>query len=121
MGDFGAEHRDVKDNAEYYTCMISVLDLPADFDPGNFFILYPGVFVTLTNFATMHFSGLRVHGGTAPIATRDTDPADIDSAVRFNIIYYPPRGQTHGNQCYALGGLPDNKTFFVAPEMTAAK
>ena len=47
--------------------------------------------------------------------------ADIDSAVRFNIIYYPPRGQTHGNQRYALGGLPDNKTFFVAPEMTAAK
>lgn len=121
LGDFGGEHRDTKDSPAYYTCMISVSDIPADYDPGRFFILYPGIFVTLINFATMHFSGLRVHGGTAPVAPPDADPNDFESATRFNVIYYPPRGQTEGNQRYALGGLPNNMTFFVAPEMTAAE
>jgi len=121
MGEFGAEHRDKKDNRAYYTSMTSVSDLPEGYDQGRFFILYPGVFTTLSNFATMHFSGLRVHGGTAPIAPPDADPDDFQSAVRFNVIYYPPRGQTMGNQRYTLGGLPNNEPFFISPEMTSAK
>ncbi len=60
LGDFGGEHRDVKDNAGYYTCMICVSDLPLTYDPGRFFILYPGVFVALTIVAMKHFSGFRV-------------------------------------------------------------
>lgn len=100
--------------------MISISDLPPTYDPGRFFILYPGVFINLVNFATLHFSGLRVHGGTAPVAPPGADMVEFESAVRFNIIYYPPKGQTMGNQRYALGGLPNHTTFFVAPEMTSA-
>jgi hypothetical protein len=120
LGDFGCEHRDKKHNPVYYTCMKSISDLPPGYDPGRFFILYPGVFVTLHNFTTMHFSGLRVHGGTAPIAPPNADPVEFEGVVRFNIIYYPPSGQTQGKQRYALGGLPNNTTFFVPPEMTSA-
>jgi hypothetical protein len=101
--------------------MISISDLPPTYDPGRFFILYPGLYITLANFATMHFSGLRTHGGTAPVAPPGADPVELQSAVRFNIIYYPPKGQLLGNQRYALGGLPNHSTFFVAPEMTAAE
>ena len=34
------------------------------------------------------------------------------------IVSYPPNGQTQGNQCYTLEGMPDNSTFFIPPEMT---
>jgi len=78
--------------------MISVLDIPGDYDPGQFFILYPGVFVTLVNFAMIHFSGLHVHGGTAPVTQADADADGFNAATQFNIIYYPPRGQREGNQ-----------------------
>jgi hypothetical protein len=101
--------------------LISVSDLPFGYDPGRFFLLYPVLFISLVDFTTVHFSGLRVHGGTPPFAPPDADPIEFKSAVRFNIIHYPPTGQTAGNQRYALGGLPNNTTFFVAPEMTSAK
>ena len=100
--------------------MISVSDLPEGYDPGRFFILYPGVFA-LNNFTTLHFSGLRVHGGTAPVAPPNADINEFNAATRFNIIHYPPRGQTMGNQRYALGGLPNNTTFFIPPEMFSAE
>ena len=45
LGDFGCEHCDKKDNPVYYTCMESISDLPPGYDPGRFFILYPGVFI----------------------------------------------------------------------------
>ncbi len=122
MGEFGGKHRDTRDNAAYYTCMISISDLPQGYDPGRFFILYPGIFITLHNFITAHFSGLHIHGGTAPYACANADLIEFEAAIRVNIIYYPPslRGQTMGNQIYALGGLPNNTTFFVPPEMMTA-
>lgn len=79
---------DKKNNCAYYTSMTSVSDLPEGYDQGCFFILYPGMFTTLSNFAIMHFWGLCVHDDTAPIAPPDSDPDDFQSAVRFNVIYY---------------------------------
>jgi hypothetical protein len=116
MGQFGGEHQDNKDNAGYYTHIVAVSDLPESYDPGRFFILYPGVFVTLENFASLDFSGLRMHGGTAPTAPSGEDV--VEWADRVVIVSYPPNGQTQGNQRYALGGMPDNSTFFIPPEMT---
>jgi len=90
MGLFGGEHRDTKDNPGYFTNMIALSDLPDSYDPGCFFILYPGVFIKLDNFATVNFSGLRAHGGTSPYAPEGADPVGFRSATRFAIIYYPP-------------------------------
>ena len=113
MGQFGGEHRDNKDNAGYFTHMVAISDLPESYDPGCFFILFPGVFITLDNFASLDFCGLRMHGSTAP---RGEDM--VEWADRVIIVSYPPNGQTQGNQRYALGGMPDNSTFFIPPEMT---
>ena len=118
IGPFGAEHRDLKDNPAYYTHMLSLSDLPDNFDPGRFFILYPGVFITLENFACINFSGLRFHGGSPPRAPAGTPASVLEWAIRFCLIHYPPRGQTMGKQRFALGAFPNNDTFFVAPEMT---
>jgi len=66
MGEFGGEHHDYGDSAGHFTTMISLSRLPESYDPGCFFILYLGIYVTLDNFATVSFSGLRRHGSTAP-------------------------------------------------------
>ncbi|KAF9521988.1 hypothetical protein CPB83DRAFT_900046 [Crepidotus variabilis] len=121
MGDFGGEHCDAKDAPGYYTNMIAISDLPDSFDPGQFFILVPGVFFILDNFASITFSGLRTHGGTAPIAPLDYDPTLLEWAYRFVIVMYPPNGQTAGNQRYLLEALPNHQPFFIPPEMTRAE
>jgi len=118
MGEFGGEHRDELDSVGHYTTMTSLSRLPASYDPGRFFILYPGVYVTLNDYATVSFSGLRRHGGTAPYAPEGADDAEFESAVRFAVINYPPQRQTGGNQRYALGTLPKGKMLDVPPEMT---
>ena len=58
LGEFGGKHHDTKDSPAHYTNMISILRIPKEYDPGCFFILYPGVFVTLTDFISICFSGL---------------------------------------------------------------
>ena len=116
LGYFGGEHQDTKDNPAYFTHMVAISDLPEGYDPGRFFILYPGVFISLENFGSIDFCGLRMHGGTAPTAPTPGDM--VEWADRVVIVSYPPNGQTQGNQRYALGGMPDNSTFFIPPEMT---
>jgi len=98
MGDFGGEHCNTKDNPAYSTNMIAISDLPDGFDPGRFFILYPGVFITLDNFASINFSGLRCHSGTAPYAPEGCEAALLQRAIRVALISYPPNRQTQGNQ-----------------------
>lgn len=125
MGAFGGKHRDKGDNSAYFTHMAAISDLPSSYDPGRFFIIYPGVFVTLSNFISVDFSGLRMHGGTPPRAPEGADDKELDAATRFTCISYPPNGQTLGNQRYALGALPGAKneagpTFFIPPEFVQA-
>lgn len=91
MGDFGGEHRDSKDSPGHYTNMIAISDLPDGFDPGRFFILVPGIFFTLENFASLTFSGLRAHGGTPPIAPPRCHQASLEWAYRFVVVMYPPQ------------------------------
>ena len=120
LGEFGGEHRDVKDSVAHYTNMVSISRIPEDYNPGRFFILYPGVFITLNNFASITFSGLRRHGGTPPYAPSNADLVQFRSAVRCTVIHYAPVGQMEGGQRYALGSLPNGSVFFIPPEMTFA-
>lgn len=94
---------------------MAISDLPESYDPGCFFILYPGVFIALENFASLDFCGLRMHGSTAPTSSGEDV---VEWATRVVLVSYPPNGQTQGNQRYALGGMPDRSTFFIPPEMT---
>ena len=120
IGPFGDAHRDKKDSPAHYTHMTAMSDLPNGYDPGRFFILYPGVFISLDNYSCINFSGLRFHGSTPPRAPAGADPSELLWATRFCLIHYPPRGQTSGNMRYALGALPDHSIFFIPPEMTNA-
>ena len=95
--------------------MVAISYFPKGYDPGHFFILFSGVFFTLKNFASLDFCRLRMHGGTAPTSTGEDMVEWADIVV---VVSYSPNGQTQGNQCYALGGMPDNSTFFISPEMT---
>ncbi|TEB14402.1 hypothetical protein FA13DRAFT_1721558 [Coprinellus micaceus] len=46
----------------------------AGYDPGRFFLLYLGVYVTLRSFASFTFSGRQAHGATASTAPRESTP-----------------------------------------------
>lgn len=116
MGPFGGEHCDSKDNPGFITNMETNHDLPDDYDPGRFYILLPGVFVTLKNYTSINFSGLRFHGGTPPLAPIGVEPAP--HAYRFVVVSYPPTGMTDGNSRYALGAMPDHSTMYIPAEMT---
>ena len=115
LGYFRGEHQDMKDNSAYFTHKVAISDFPEGNDPG-FFILFPGVFISLENFASVDFCRLRMHGGTAH--TSPTRENLVEWADRVVIVSYSPNGQTQGNQCYALGRMPDNSTFFIPSEMT---
>lgn len=56
---------------------------------GFFHLIELGVFVTLESFNCLFFSGLRLHGGTAPICTDAT--RWVNFATRLVFVLYPPR------------------------------
>ncbi|RDB18683.1 hypothetical protein Hypma_014670 [Hypsizygus marmoreus] len=115
LGFFGGKHRDSKDHGAYFTNMLVHSDLPADYDPGRFFIFGLGVYVVLDNFTCVNFSGLRMHGSQAPTAPPGKKPKDW--AYRFAIISYPPKKMTEGNTHTVLAALPMNKTYDIFKEM----
>ncbi|KAG6914144.1 hypothetical protein DXG01_002196 [Tephrocybe rancida] len=117
MGIYGGEHGDVRDNGGYFSHMYVASDLPPEYDPRWFFLLYASVFIMLESGTSINFSGLRFHGGTAPMAPPGVEPRD--DTYRFVIICYPPAGMTNGNTRYVFGALPGPKhdTFYLSPEM----
>lgn len=70
--------------------MLACNNVPSDGYNGGFFHLIElGVFVTLGKFNSLFFSGLRLHGGTAPMCT---DPELwVKHATRLVFVLYPPR------------------------------
>ena len=47
LGYFGGERQDTKNNSAYFTHMVAISDFPEGYDPGCFFILFLGVFISL--------------------------------------------------------------------------
>lgn len=90
LGFFGGSHIDKNDSEGGLTAMLACNNIPEDgFDAGFFHCIELGVFVTLESFNCLFFSGLRLHGGTAPTCT---DPALwVKHATRLVFVLYPPR------------------------------
>lgn len=120
MGFYGGEHTDSHDAVGYFSNMTTNSDVPEDYDPGCFFILELGVFIGLTRYASINFSGLRRHGGSPPTAPRGKKV--LLYCYRVVFISYPPNNMTNGNARYSLGAVPNGKegteTFIFSPEMT---
>ncbi|KDR65409.1 hypothetical protein GALMADRAFT_148722 [Galerina marginata CBS 339.88] len=117
MGTAGEEHIDYDDSHGHYTHMSALSDLPDTFDPGRFFVLYPGVFVTLSTFSSVCFSGLRRHGSSPPIAPVAATDEELSWATRVTLISYPPSGMNGINQRRPLGALAVGGPLYAIPEM----
>ncbi|KAF8956817.1 hypothetical protein BDZ97DRAFT_1925083 [Flammula alnicola] len=119
MGDAGILHVDDRDSPAHFTHMLSLLDLPKSFDPGRFFILYPGLYVTTEEFSSVCFSGLRRHVGTPPIAPKDATKRELQEAARMALLSYAPMSMSHRKQRWPLAALANQNTLYNPPEAIA--
>lgn len=115
MGHFGDAHGDAGDAVGFFTCLLALPQLPAGYHPGNFFILYLGVYATLDPFVTLNFSGRQAHGATAPRAPPGVKPAN--DAHRCNLIFYPPQSMTSGETTRYTLASQSGKPLYRTPEM----
>ncbi|KAJ4464250.1 hypothetical protein C8J55DRAFT_409094, partial [Lentinula edodes] len=82
-------HFDKYDSAGGWTTMFSFPDIPAEngWEGGRFHLVEFGLYVELDGIKSITFTGLRLHGGTPPLA-----PASVPippSAYRFIVVLYP--------------------------------
>lgn len=105
------------DSPPHFTNMTCASDLPPGFDPGRFYILYPGLFYELGDFVSICFSGLRVHGGSSPIAPPDTPDCELEWATRMTWVSYIPTGTVTSAQRRVLCADGIGGSLYVTPEM----
>lgn len=114
---FGGAHIDKLDSPGHYTNMVALSDLPPRCDPGRFYIVYPGVFVTLDNCVSINFSGLRVHGGSPPIAAEGTTEEELEWGARFIGVEYAKTGPTGPEHKMPLMQLEPDSILSISPEL----
>lgn len=115
LGFFGGSHANKGDNRARFTNVTCNNDHPPDYDPGNFYLLYLGVFIVMDPLMSINFCGVRFHGGSPPTAPPGQEP--VDWAYRFVVVSYPPRKMTNGDARYAFGANTNDKPFMVSPEV----
>lgn len=114
---FGGAHIDQHDSPGHFTNMVALSDLPDGCDPGRFYIPYPGVFCTLHNFVSVNFSGLRVHGGSPPIAAEGTTVFELRWGTRCTIVSYAKTGPTTTEHKVPIVQLESDSVLSITPEM----
>lgn len=117
LGGAGVEHFDNADHPAYFTHMVAVSDIPKNYHPGLFYILYPGVYVVLSDFASIIFSGLWKHGGTPPIAPTRARSSELQSAMRVTLVTYPSIGLVTASQSRVVGAVGANKVVYATEEV----
>ncbi|KAF9065742.1 hypothetical protein BDP27DRAFT_1366135 [Rhodocollybia butyracea] len=87
LGFFGGIHFDKSDSPGGYTTLLANSDLPDDWKGGRFHLVEFGLYVVLDGITASTFTGLRLHGGTPPLAPAG---AIIPSwAYQWVIVLYP--------------------------------
>ncbi|KAL0577859.1 hypothetical protein V5O48_004131 [Marasmius crinis-equi] len=107
MTYFGGRHRDKKDSVKAKSVLISIPNVPRDYEAGRFHLLEDGIYIELDDFQVMCFSGLQYHGGTPPRAPKGEAP--VHSAVRLNVILYPPKQILNGDSRLNIAPAPGPK------------
>lgn len=121
IGTAGEDHIDREDQPGYYTHVISASELPYGSDPGRFFVLYPGVYVTNSLFSSCCFSGLFYHGSSPAIAPAGTSEWAMNWGVRLSLVSYPPVMMGSEGQRRPLCALVKPDIFWSTPEMTTIR
>lgn len=104
LGFFGGSHIDKGDADGALTNMLHCNNVPVEgYECGVFHLLELGVFVSLGKFNSLYFSGLRLHGGTAPMCTDIT--RWVKHATRLVFVLYPPRHILHNYSITALASF----------------
>ncbi|KAI0083656.1 hypothetical protein BDY19DRAFT_866772, partial [Irpex rosettiformis] len=121
MGQFGGCHKDKKDFPAGYTCAQCLSDLQQGpgREPGRLHFLGQGVWVRLEYMTQLFFSGLLLHGGTAPLVPDGEVIHDWETRVM--LISYPASAMMTGEakQAYAAEPFSEDPCF-ITPEMTGA-
>jgi len=115
LGFYGQMHIDKDDHPGYLSNMLILSDLPPSYHPGVFMFYELGVFIRMTPFLSVNFSGLRYHGGTAPTAPEGERP--LTWAYRLVHIAYPAKPVADMSACQAIATLPGGSTLHITPKM----
>ncbi|KAK7460805.1 hypothetical protein VKT23_008734 [Stygiomarasmius scandens] len=112
---FGGKHLDKQDSNGGYTGLTCGHDLPPGYEGGRFHLVELGGYVRLDGIKMVFFSGLRMHGGTPPLAPNDS--AIPDWAYRWTSVLYPQSIVLNGQGAVNVASKPDLSPLQLTPEM----
>jgi hypothetical protein len=116
MGRVGAAHFDDRDCKGLFTTTVSWPDMPDDYDPGLFFLLFARVYMRMEKHSSFTFSGLHKHGGSSPTAPDGKSVEGWES--RFVTVSYPQDLMFNKSVRIPLLANPNNlDAMYVTPEM----
>lgn len=122
LGFFGGIHYDKSDSAGGYTTLLANSDLPEGWEGGRFHLIEFGLYVELDGITASTFTGLRLHGGTPPLAPAG---AEIPPwAYRWVVVLYPQGATLDGRVNMNLCTQTDGTLVQLTPEikgLTASK
>lgn len=116
MGRVGGDHFDAQDCKGLYTNTISWPDMPDDYEPGLFFLLFARIYIRMEKYLGVNFSGLHKHGGSAPTAP---DGKVLEGwETRFVLVSYAQSLAYTGSVRFPMYANPNNlDAMYVTPEM----
>ncbi|KAF9067415.1 hypothetical protein BDP27DRAFT_1364875 [Rhodocollybia butyracea] len=98
-----------------YTTLLANSDLPEDWEGGRFHLVEFGLYVVLDGITASTFTGLRLHGGTPPLAPAG---AIIPSwAYRWVVVLYPQGATLDGRVNMNICTQTDGTLVQLTPEI----
>ncbi|KAJ3885797.1 hypothetical protein GG344DRAFT_82325 [Lentinula edodes] len=112
---FGGVHIDQADSNGGRTKILSAPDLPEGWEGGRFHLVEFGLYVELDGLIIANFSGLRLHGGTPPLAPTG---AEIPAwAYRSGVVLYPQGPILDGRVVMNISADEDGVPMQLTPKM----